>query len=150
MARLIHLDHHGRIPADVTTAGILPRDDAGGKLNTKSLENDLQIIIIYHMQSTYYHVYIMTNTKNGTLYIGVTNDIARRVWEHKQHINPQSFTSRYKCHNLVYFEDYKSRNDALNREKQLKDKSRQYKIKLIESINPNWDDLSQSMDFWMS
>ena len=85
----------------------------------------------------------MFNRKNGTLYTGVTNDIRRRVYEHKNKTYKNSFTAKYNCNKLAYYENFKYVNDALEREKKLKSGSRAQKIKLIESINPNWLDLSE-------
>ncbi len=101
------------------------------------------------MKAKRFYVYIMTNRRNGTLYTGVTNDVVRRVWQHKDKINPNAFTARYNCSMIVYFEDFKSINDAIDREKYIKSKSRDFKIKLIESINPQWQDLSLNCEFWM-
>ncbi len=78
------------------------------------------------------------------IYIGVTNDIYRRALEHKQSINPKSFTAKYKCHKLVYHESFQYIYDAIDREKQLKNWRREKKIKLIETDNPNWNDLSDN------
>ena len=89
----------------------------------------------------------MASARNGTLYVGVTNDIVRRVHEHKNKIFPDSFTAKYNCHILVYYEDYKYVNDALRREKKLKAGSREQKIILIESINPDWLDLAEQPMF---
>ena len=89
----------------------------------------------------------MASARNGTLYVGVTNDIVRRVHEHKNKTFPDSFTAKYNCHMLVYYEDYKYVNDALEREKKLKAGSREQKITLIESINPDWLDLSEQPMF---
>ena len=89
----------------------------------------------------------MASARNGTLYVGVTNDIVRRVHEHKNKIFPDSFTAKYNCHMLVYYEDYKYVNDALRREKKLKAGSREQKIILIESINPDWLDLAEQPMF---
>ena len=89
----------------------------------------------------------MASARNGTLYVGVTNDIVRRVHEHKNKIFPDSFTAKYNCHMLVYYEDYKYVNDALRREKKLKAGSREQKIILIESINPDWLDLAEQPVF---
>ena len=91
----------------------------------------------------------MANKKNGTLYVGVSNDIVRRVYEHKNKFFPDSFTAKYNCHMLVYYEDFQYVNDAIEREKKLKSGSRAQKIKLIESINPEWLDLSAQDMFWM-
>ena len=91
----------------------------------------------------------MANKRNGTLYVGVTNDIVRRVYEHKEHTFPDSFTARYNCDKLVYFEDFQYADKAIAREKQLKSGSRTRKIELIESINPDWHDLSAENMFWI-
>ena len=90
-----------------------------------------------------YFVYIMTNKTNSTLYVGVTNDLRRRLAEHK---NGQlgGFTKQYHVHKLVYFEEYSEVNDAIAREKQLKGWVRAKKNWLVESQNPNWNDLSES------
>ena len=88
------------------------------------------------------YVYFMTNTNNAVLYVGVTNNLERRVWEHKNHINPNSFTEKYKCHKLVYFEHTNDIRVAIEREKQLKNWKREWKNELIEKQNPEWADLS--------
>jgi putative endonuclease len=88
-----------------------------------------------------YYVYIMTNTSR-TLYRGVTNNLARRVYEHKNKLIP-GFTSKYKIKILVYYEVASNAQAALAREKQVKGWLRAKKIALIESINPQWKDLSQ-------
>ena len=90
----------------------------------------------------------MANKRNGTIYVGVTNDIVRRVQEHKNHTFPDSFTARYNCNKLVYYEDFQYADKAIDREKQLKAGSRAKKIELIESINPEWKDLSAENLFW--
>ena len=87
-----------------------------------------------------YFVYILTNTSR-TLYIGMTNSLARRVHEHRMKAH-QGFTRQYNVTMLVYYEEYQYVNDAINREKQLKNWSRSKKIALIESLNPNWSDLA--------
>jgi len=87
-----------------------------------------------------YYVYILASQRNGTLYIGVTNDLVRRVYEHK-HDFVKGFTSRYAVHRLVYFEHTQSIDAALTREKELKKWRRQWKIDLIEKSNPEWVDL---------
>ena len=86
------------------------------------------------------YVYIMTNKWNKVLYIGVTNNLWRRVEEHKMHLN-KGFTSKYNVEKLVYYEEFNDPSDAIAREKQLKDRSRQKKIDLIESVNKEWRDL---------
>ena len=85
-------------------------------------------------------VYIMTNRPNGTLYIGVTGDLARRVWEHREGI-VEGFTKRYGLKRLVYAERYDDIRLAIQREKNLKHWPRAWKVRLILAENPNWDDL---------
>ena len=86
-----------------------------------------------------YFVYIMASISK-VLYIGVTNNIYRRSLEHKQSLN-KGFTQKYKCHKLVYCESYNDVYEAIEREKQLKQWHRQWKINLVEEDNPNWRDL---------
>jgi len=88
-----------------------------------------------------YFIYILASKTNGTLYVGVTNDISRRYIEHIAG-QPGSFTQRYNIKRLVYFEETSDVEAAINREKQLKRWHRQWKINLIESMNPLWQDLS--------
>lgn len=88
-----------------------------------------------------YYVYILANAANVTLYTGVTNDLIRRVSEHRTDIPPGSFTARYHVHKLVYFEDTDCVYSALSREKQLKSWSRAKKNELIRRRNPDWRDL---------
>jgi putative endonuclease len=90
-----------------------------------------------------YYIYILTNKKHGTLYIGVTNNLIRRVYEHKNGII-EGFTKRYNLNKLVYFEQTNDINSAILREKRLKKWNRAWKIQLIESINPKWIDLSEN------
>jgi putative endonuclease len=87
-----------------------------------------------------YYVYILASGRNGTLYIGVTNDLIRRVYEHKKKLI-KGFTSKYNVDKLVYFEYTNDINGAIAREKQLKKWNREWKLKLIEDKNPNWRDL---------
>jgi putative endonuclease len=87
-----------------------------------------------------YDVYLLASDRNGTLYIGVTNDIVRRVFEHKSKIVP-GFTKRYAVDKLVWFEIYEDPTSAITREKELKKWRRDWKIKLIEEQNPQWIDL---------
>ncbi len=87
-----------------------------------------------------YYVYILASQKNGTLYIGVTNDLIRRVYEHKQKL-VSGFTAEYDVGKLVYYEQTESVEAAIMREKQLKNWHRQWKINLINQHNPSWDDL---------
>ena len=82
----------------------------------------------------------MASRKNGTIYVGVTSDIKRRVLQHKESLIP-GFTQRYNIHTLVYFEEHSDIRDAIKREKQLKKWNREWKIRLIEKANPEWRDL---------
>jgi putative endonuclease len=91
-----------------------------------------------------YYVYILASRKHGTLYIGVTRDLIRRVYEHKTDA-VRGFTSRYGVHLLVWFESYDDVTNAITREKELKKWRREWKINLIESSNPNWVDLYESL-----
>ena len=88
------------------------------------------------------YVYFMANASHSVLYVGVTNDLKRRVWEHKNGINTDSFTDKYNCHKLVYYEHTNSIQAAIKREKQLKNWKREWKNELIEKQNPDWIDLS--------
>jgi len=88
-----------------------------------------------------YYVYMMTS-KSRVLYIGVTNNLERRVYEHKQDLI-KGFSSQYRCHRLVYFESYDRVQNAIAREKQLKRWNRVKKVFLIERLNPIWEDLSE-------
>ena len=89
-------------------------------------------------------VYIMTNKRNGTLYAGVTGDLVRRVYEHREGVVP-GFTARYGCKCLVWYEVYDDMTFAILREKQIKGGSRQKKIALIERLNPDWRDLYEEI-----
>ena len=85
-------------------------------------------------------VYIVASKRNGTLYIGVTSDLIKRIWEHKNNM-VEGFTKRYNVHRLVWYELHGSMESAITREKRLKDWKRKWKLELIESNNPNWQDL---------
>jgi putative endonuclease len=87
-----------------------------------------------------YWVYILASRIGGTLYIGVTNDLVRRVYEHRMGL-ADGFTKKYGVHRLVYFEQYSDIENAIRREKHLKKWNRAWKVRLIEELNPNWDDL---------
>lgn len=89
-------------------------------------------------------IYIMTNKRNGTLYTGVTSNLIQRVYQHKQNLLP-GFTKRYECKNLVYYEFFDEMEGAIYREKQLKAGPRKQKLKLIETLNPEWNDLYESI-----
>ena len=85
-------------------------------------------------------VYILSNKRNGTLYVGVTSDLVKRVWEHRNNF-VEGFTKRYGVHNLVWYELHKRMASAIQREKRLKDWKRKWKVHLIERKNPDWKDL---------
>lgn len=87
-----------------------------------------------------YYVYVVSSLL-GTIYIGVTNNLQRRIYEHKQHL-VKGFTDLYNCTQLVYYEEYNNVNDAIAREKQLKGWKRSKKEALIRKVNPGWEDLS--------
>ena len=87
-----------------------------------------------------YYVYILASKRNGTLYIGVTNNLPKRVDQHKNDL-VDGFTKKYKVHSLVYYEIYGNIDDAILREKRLKKWKREWKLKLIEEFNPDWKDL---------
>ena len=87
-----------------------------------------------------YYVYILSSRKKGTLYIGVTSDLLKRIYEHKNDL-VEGFTKKYKVHNLVYFEMTESIESAIAQEKKLKKWNREWKIRLIEKSNPDWRDL---------
>ena len=89
----------------------------------------------------HYYVYILSSDTNVTIYTGVTNDLYRRVYEHRNELDADSFTARYKVHKLVYFEETTDVKAAIAREKQIKSWSRAKKNKLVESMNPKWQDL---------
>jgi len=85
-------------------------------------------------------VYIVTNKKNGTLYVGVTSDLIKRIYEHKQKL-VEGFTKKYGCDQLVFYELYDFIDTAIVREKKIKGKTRENKLKLINDMNPEWKDL---------
>jgi len=87
-----------------------------------------------------YCVYILSSQRNGTLYVGITDNLSRRVWEHKNKL-VDGFTKKYEVHHLVYYEIHDNPESAITREKQIKKWNRLWKLKLIESTNPDWNDL---------
>lgn len=91
-----------------------------------------------------YYVYILASKKNGTLYIGVTSDLIKRVYQHKQHLI-EGFTQKHKVNTLVYFEETNDIKSAIQREKHLKKWNRAWKIRLIEEENPQWKDLYEEL-----
>ncbi|PHR71384.1 MAG: excinuclease ABC subunit C [Lutibacter sp.] len=90
----------------------------------------------------HWYVYIMANKRNGVIYIGVTDNIEERVKEHRLKIFPKAFTAKYNCDKLIYFEEFENGRDAEKRERQFKKWKRDWKIELIEEMNPSWSDLS--------
>ncbi|MGR3179796.1 MAG: GIY-YIG nuclease family protein [Candidatus Anammoxibacter sp.] len=93
------------------------------------------------MANTYY-VYMLASKRNGTLYLGVTNNLERRMYEHKNSL-VEGFSKKYKVYNLVYYEETNDIHAALEREKQLKKWNRKWKLALIERANPNWNDIAK-------
>ena len=96
---------------------------------------------MYEDNKLHYYVYILTNKNHTVLYTGVTNDLIRRVYEHKNHLDENSFTAKYKVTKLVYFEETTDIKSAIEREKQIKSWPRSRKIGLIFESNPGWSDL---------
>ena len=92
-------------------------------------------------RSMTYYVYLLSNTTNTTVYVGVTRNLLKRVYEHKHKLDPNSFTARYHIHKLVYFETTSDVHSAIEREKQIKSWSRARKNQLVDGINPRWEDL---------
>ena len=91
----------------------------------------------------YFYVYILTNRTNSTLYVGMTNDLERRISEHRS--GKSGFTSRYRLYKLVYYEVFPTAMDAIRREKQIKGGSRRKKTEMIDSMNPQWNDLAPNL-----
>ena len=87
-----------------------------------------------------YYVYVLASQRNGTLYVGVTSNLIKRIWEHKNKAI-EGFTQKYNVDKLVYFEQYRDPENAIKREKRLKKYNRQWKLELIEKENPVWRDL---------
>ena len=92
-----------------------------------------------------YYVYILSNSNHNVIYVGVTNDLVRRVYEHKQHLDKHSFTAQYNVDQLVYYEATSNPEAAIEREKQIKGWNRKRKNKLIDNKNPQWKDLYESV-----
>jgi len=86
------------------------------------------------------YVYMLASKKDGTLYIGVTSNLIQRIWQHKNN-QTEGFTKKYNVHTLVYYEQHETMETAITREKQMKKWKRDWKIKLIEKDNPQWEDL---------
>ncbi|WP_316788790.1 GIY-YIG nuclease family protein [Pedobacter frigoris] len=91
-------------------------------------------------------IYLLTNKYHTVFYIGVTSDLYFRIKEHKEKHYPDSFTAKYNCDKLVYFEQFSSIEEAIAKEKQLKNWRKSWKINLIKSLNPNWKDLFDDLE----
>ncbi|MDR6783347.1 putative endonuclease [Pedobacter africanus] len=91
-------------------------------------------------------IYILTNTYSTVFYVGVTSDLYFRIKEHKEKYYPDSFTAKYNCNKLVYFEQFSSIEEAIAKEKQVKNWRKSWKINLIKSLNPNWKDLFDELE----
>ena len=108
----------------------------------------IQALYVYSRMQRGGCVYIMTNKHHSVLYTGVTSDLLFRVMEHKEHRYPNSFTARYKVVKLVYYNGFFSIEEAIAEEKRIKGGSRLQKINLINSMNPNWNDLWEEVSKW--
>jgi putative endonuclease len=95
------------------------------------------------MEKSFY-IYILANRRNGTLYIGVTSNLIKRVWEHKNKL-AEGFTEKYGVNKLVYFEQASDAENAVRREKRLKKYNRRWKMDLIEKMNPDWKDMYEEL-----
>lgn len=93
-----------------------------------------------------YFVYILASKKNGTLYIGSTSDLIRRIHEHKNKVVPNSFTANHNINRLVFYEEHPNANSMIIRERRLKEWNRTWKIRVINELNPEWKDLSANID----
>ena len=107
-------------------------------LTTSCVRGRRWIILIMHCA----WVYILTNSRHTVLYVGVTNNLATRLWEHRTKQNPTCFTARYNIHKLIYYEGLDSIVEAIAREKFIKGKSRKWKEALVQKMNPDWNDLT--------
>src|SRR6478609_5643574 len=94
------------------------------------------------MERTYY-VYIMASQRNGTLYVGMSGDLSRRVYEHQEGLTP-GFTTKYGVKRLVWYEDFPTADEAISAEKRIKRWRRKWKLELIEKLNPTWADLYET------
>ena len=108
------------------------------------MEDKFKSIILSHNQTAssrnQYYIYIITNYHNTVLYVGVTSNLIKRIYEHKNKV-VKGFTNTYNCNKLVYFEIFSDIHEAIKREKYIKGKKRSFKLDLIQSLNPNWLDL---------
>jgi putative endonuclease len=101
-----------------------------------------RLTIIFTIVKTYF-VYFLTNKRFTVLYTGVTSDLEQRIYEHKTKFHPDSFTAKYQCDRLVYFEEFSDAEEAIKREKQLKKYKTTWKANLVNQMNPEWRDLSE-------
>lgn len=92
-----------------------------------------------------FYTYIVTNRPRGVLYTGHTDDLNKRAWEHRTHLLKGSFSDKYNCESLVWFEAFDTREEARGRERQIKNWQRAWKIELIERMNPEWRDLADTL-----
>jgi putative endonuclease len=92
-----------------------------------------------------FYTYIMASKRNGTLYVGSTSDLIKRVWEHKNNVISESFTAQYNVHMLVYYEIHGAYMEAARREQRFKNWCRKWKLNLIEKVNPKWNDLYEEI-----
>ena len=104
--------------------------------------------IIFNLMQRGGSVYLLTNRHDTTLYTGVTSELQVRIWKHRTKEDPQSFTARYNLYKLVYYENFHSIEEAIEREKQIKKWSRKRKEVLINQLNPEWKDLSTEIASW--
>jgi putative endonuclease len=91
-----------------------------------------------------FYVYILASQRNGTLYVGMTDNLSRRIWEHKTELIP-GFTKKYGIKTLVWYEVHETRESAFGRERQIKKWNRDWKLKLIEQLNADWNDLAEDI-----
>ena len=107
--------------------------------------NNAHYVLLRHgKMNKSFCVYILSSKKNGTLYVGVTSDLIKRTWEHKESL-VDGFTKKYNVKKLVYYEQHQNAQSAIQREKQLKEWKRKWKLELIEKLNPKWSDLYDSL-----
>ena len=119
--------------AEVRTTQQLP--------NTAVIPSPVRGVGIRILNNMNYYVYILANSTNVAIYTGVTRDLVRRVYEHRNHLDPKSYTAKYDIRKLVYFEHTTDVRVAIEREKQIKSWSRAKKNALVDSMNPEWKDL---------